>query len=127
MEAQKLERYRQRLLELRERVGGEVNHVVESIQEDVHVPGDISAAPVHLADVAVESVDADMEVLNTTRGILNEVNAALDRVRQGTFGKCQACGTAISEERLKAIPYTPYCVRCAGAQTTGEQGKNEEE
>jgi DnaK suppressor protein len=119
MQAQKLERYRKTLLGLRERVGGEVNHVVQSIQEDVHVPGDISAAPVHLADVAVESVDADVEVLNTTRGILDEVNAALDRIAAGTFGKCESCGAVISEERLKAIPYTPHCMRCAGRTEEG--------
>jgi RNA polymerase-binding transcription factor len=120
MEAQKLERYRQTLLGLRERVGGEVNHVVQSIQEDVHVPGDISAAPVHLADVAIESVDADVEVLNATRGILEDVNAALDRIAAGTFGQCEMCGAPIAEERLKAIPYTPHCLRCAKSSAAGE-------
>ena len=113
MEPQKLEWYRQKLLGLRERVGGEVNHVVESIQEDVHVPRDTSAAPVHLADVAVESVDADIEVLQATRSIFEDVNAALERIAAGTFGQCESCGGAISEERLKAIPYTPLCLRCA--------------
>jgi RNA polymerase-binding transcription factor DksA len=113
MEPQKLEWYRQKVLGLRERVGGEVNHVVASIQEDVHVPGDISAAPVHLADVAVESVDADIEVLHATRSIFDDVNAALERIAAGDFGQCESCGGVISEERLKAIPYTPYCVRCA--------------
>ena len=120
MEAQKLERYRKALLSLRERVGGEVNHVVESIQEDVHVPNDISKAPVHMADWAVESVDADIEVLNTARGIFDEVSAALERITSGTFGKCESCGAAISEERLKAIPYTPHCLRCAEAGAAGE-------
>ena len=120
MQAQKLERYRRTLLGLRERVGGEVNHVVQSIQEDVHVPGDTSAAPVHLADVAVESVDADVEVLNATRGIFDEVNAALERIAAGTFGKCASCGAAITEERLNAIPYTPHCLRCAEAGEEGE-------
>jgi RNA polymerase-binding transcription factor DksA len=121
MQAQKLEGYRKALLSLRERVGGEVNHVVESIQEDVHVPGDISAAPVHMADVAVESVDADMEVLNTARSIFEEVNVALERIAAGTFGKCESCGATISEERLKAIPYTPYCLRCAEAKSAHEE------
>jgi DnaK suppressor protein len=119
MDKQKRERYRQKLLEMRERVGGEVNHVVASIQEDVHVPGDASAAPVHLADVAVESVDADVAVLNTTREMLDDVNAALARIAAGTFGKCEACGGAIAEERLQAIPYTAHCLRCAKSEQAG--------
>jgi DnaK suppressor protein len=119
MEKQKRERYRQKLLAMRERVGGEVNHVVASIQEDVHVPGDVSAAPVHLADMAVESVDADVAVLNTTREILDDVNAALERISAGTFGKCEACGGSIAEERLQAIPYTRHCLRCAKSDEAG--------
>ena len=50
---------------------------------------------------------------DTERSILDEINAALHRIDEGTFGKCTACGTAIAEERLKAIPYAPLCVRCA--------------
>ena len=98
---------------MRKRVGGEVNHVAAAIQEDVQVPGDISAAPVHLADVATDSVDADVEVLSATRGMLDDINAALERLSAGTFGQCEACGASISDERLNAIPYTPLCLRCA--------------
>jgi DnaK suppressor protein len=115
LSAQKLDRYREKLMELRQRVGGEVNRVVEAIHEDVSVPEDVSAAPVHLADVAVESVDADVEVLHATRGIFDDVSAALDRIKTGTFGQCVECGGPISEERLNAIPYAPLCVRCAKA------------
>ena len=115
-ESQKLERYRQTLRSLRERVGGNVNYVVESIHEDVSVPEDVSAAPVHLADMAMESVEKDVEVLSTSRGIFEEVNAALDRIDAGTFGQCTQCGGPISEERLKAIPYAALCMRCAKAE-----------
>jgi RNA polymerase-binding transcription factor len=115
MNSAKLKRYREALRDLRERVGGEVNHVVEAIHQDVNVNANNSAAPVHLADVAVEAVDADVEVLQTERSILDEINAALDRVDDGSFARCTSCGTAISEERLKAIPYAAQCVRCARA------------
>lgn len=117
-ESQKLERYRQILRSLRERVGGDVNYVVESIHEDVSIPEDVSAAPVHLADVAMESVEKDVEVLSTSRAIFAEVNAALNRIDAGTFGQCTQCGGPISEERLKAIPYAALCVRCAKTERT---------
>jgi len=114
MNSEHLNGYRQKLLELRERVGGEVNHVVEAVHEDVNVR-DVSAAPVHLADVAELAVDAEVEVLHTARSILDEINAALARIDEGTFGKCRSCGAAIVEERLRALPYTPFCLRCAKA------------
>ncbi|MFK0384620.1 TraR/DksA C4-type zinc finger protein [Rhizobium sp. RM] len=44
---------------------------------------------------------------------LRAIDAALDRVAQGTFGKCVRCGKQISEDRLKAVPYTPFCQKCA--------------
>jgi len=113
MSSDKLSRFRNLLLDLRRRVGGEVNQVVESIQEDVNINENISAAPVHLADVASEAVDAAVQVLQNERGILDDINAAIARIDGGTFGTCTECDAAISEERLKAIPYTPYCVRCA--------------
>jgi len=114
MTSEQLTSYRQTLLGLRERVGGEVNYVVGAVHEDVNVK-DVSSAPVHLADVAEQAVDAEVEVLHTTRGILDEINAALTRIGEGTFGKCQSCGASISEERLKALPYVAFCLRCAKA------------
>ena len=118
MRPEKLNHYRQMLVKLYERVGGEVNYVVESIHEDMNIKENVSSAPVHLADVAGEAVDADVEVLHNERGILDEINAALDRIADGTFGQCTHCGMAISEARLKAIPYTPQCVRCARSSVT---------
>jgi DnaK suppressor protein len=116
MSAEKLNRYRKMLLELRERARGEVNHVVQALQEEVNVNANTSAAPVHLADIAAEAVDADVQVLQTERNILDEINAALARLDDGTFGDCTSCGQTISEERLKAIPYTPMCVDCSRAE-----------
>jgi len=116
MTTAKINRYRELLLRLRERARGEVNHVALALQEEVQVNANASAAPVHLADVAGEAVDADVEVLHTERGILEEINNALARIHAGEFGDCATCGQPIAEERLKAIPYASSCVTCARAQ-----------
>ncbi len=109
-------RYRKMLMELHERVGGEVNYVVESIHEDVDINANISSAPVHLADVATEAVDVDVQVLHTERSILEQIDAALQRIADGSFGRCTSCGAQIPEERLNALPYTPVCTRCAQSE-----------
>jgi RNA polymerase-binding transcription factor DksA len=115
MKSEKLNQYRRILHDLRERVGGEVNHVVEAIREDVTINENVSFAPVHLADVAGAAVDADVAVLHAERDILQEIEAALRRLDEGTFGECRNCGAAISEERLRAIPYASVCASCAKA------------
>lgn len=113
MKADKLRRFKKILLEMRERLTGEVEHVVEAIQEDVAPSGNLSAAPVHLADVAPESIDADVVVLDTERNLLEEVELALFRINDGTFGKCERCGGSVSEMRLEALPYAALCIECA--------------
>lgn len=44
---------------------------------------------------------------------LRRIDAALDRVAQGTYGICAKCGEQISDERLALLPATPFCKRCA--------------
>ena len=116
MPADKLEQFRNRLRDMRDRMIGEVDRVVESIREDINPSGNLSNAPVHLADAAPENIDADINIIETERGMMEEVQAALKRIDDGTFGTCLNCGGPIPEERLEAIPYVPYCVQCASEQ-----------
>ncbi len=113
MNAEKLKHFRQQLVHLHERVGGEVNNVVHALQEEINIDSNLSAAPVHLADIAPSAVDADVEVLQTERSMLEQINEALGRIERGEYGVCQQCAAKISEERLKALPYAPLCVTCA--------------
>lgn len=57
-----------------------------------------------------EVVDA---IGNEARQSLHDIQVALDRIADGTYGECEACGEAISEGRLKAIPEATRCVNCA--------------
>ncbi len=44
---------------------------------------------------------------------LREIEAALARVAEGTFGMCERCGGAIGRQRLRALPEARYCVSCS--------------
>lgn len=50
---------------------------------------------------------------------LDEIQAALERVADGTYGRCDQCGTDIGEARLEALPATRLCVECASALADG--------
>lgn len=47
---------------------------------------------------------------------LRQINAALERVEDGTYGDCVNCGKPISEKRLAAVPHTPLCIDCASGK-----------
>jgi len=106
-------KYQGQLLELRSRLTGEVASMVETMQDDSKANGALSSLPMHPADQANGQLDAEVDVLHNERDMLISVDEALERVADGSFGKCQRCETSISEERLDAIPYTPHCLKCA--------------
>ncbi len=53
------------------------------------------------------------------RQILQMVDGALVRIRDGSFGECIACGEEINPKRLEAVPWTRHCIEC---QEKLEQG-----
>ena len=74
-------------------------------------------ASVHDADLAARTADEELalELLAPETEALSEVNAALERVRLGTYGVCETCGKPISQARLHAVAYARRCIRCARA------------
>lgn len=55
---------------------------------------------------------------NDMQGMLAQIQQALERMDEGTYGTCLKCGKQINEERLEAFPYVPYCIVC---QTSEER------
>jgi DnaK suppressor protein len=48
---------------------------------------------------------------------LAEVDRALEKVDEGTYGRCDNCGQSISSERLEAIPFAALCVTCSARRS----------
>lgn len=71
-----------------------------------------SSADQHPADVASETFDRekDLTILDSIEGELADVEHALQRLDEGTYGTCEACGKPIDDERLEAMPATRYCL-----------------
>ena len=66
----------------------------------------------HQADVGTETFERekDLSILERIEAELNDVEHALRRLDEGTYGTCEACGKPIGEERLEAMPATRFCV-----------------
>lgn len=65
-------------------------------------------------DRAIASQTKEMNwLLNSQeRGLLELIDSALSRIRDGSFGECEHCGQEIGRKRLAAIPWTRYCITC---------------
>ena len=50
---------------------------------------------------------------------LREIEDALDRLRDGSYGTCMDCGISISRKRLEAVPWARYCVTCQERRQSG--------
>ena len=74
-----------------------------------------STQPSHMAELGSDTYEQDvtLQMLQCEEGVLEEINEAIERVAEGTFGKCERCQKRIPKPRLNAIPYTRYCVACA--------------
>ncbi len=69
------------------------------------------------ADVAADVIDRTLLTALGTQDAnrLQQIDSALDRINQGTYGRCVKCGKEIPQERLEVLPYALMCVTCASA------------
>jgi len=119
MDKKKLEYFKKRL-ETRQL---ELRRTVTRTQQDGRSADDDSAQDI--ADRAASSYNKEFlfSQSNNERQLLQMVETALDRIRQGSFGECISCGKEINAKRLEAVPWTRHCIEC---QEKLEQGILEE-
>ena len=106
---------RQALLELRARLRGDVAETA-----DVALGNSIAAssASPDAVDCASEIIEQDLALglLGSAEDTLEQIDAALKRMEDGSYGRCAECGVKIPTVRLEAIPYATCCVSCAARQ-----------
>jgi RNA polymerase-binding transcription factor DksA len=110
-----LDQARQRLDQERDRLQGirdgfdEEGLTTETEEESL---GEISGSDQHQADIGTETFDRerDLSILEQVEAELADVEHALRRLEEGSYGTCEACGQPISAERLEALPAARFCL-----------------
>ena len=118
MRKTEIQKYKRRLLELRARLRGDVSSVLEN---SIARSGQSERSPGDEADAGSDNWDTEL-ALNLTQNdsdTLELINSALERIEDGSYGKCVETGAKISKDRLDALPYTPYCVEYASSLEGG--------
>jgi RNA polymerase-binding transcription factor DksA len=109
-----LEHFRKRLLEERERVTRDLARYHAQTQRTLRdESGELSSAPVHLADLGTDTEDQEIDAANAARQSieLENIDAALERLyhRPNEYGMCEKTGEPIPFERLDIIPWATTC------------------
>ena len=108
MDKKKLEYFKKRL-ETRQH---ELRTMVTRNQEDGRSAD--QEATQDIADRAASSYNKEFlfSQSNNDRQLLQMVESALARIREGSFGECISCGKEINPKRLEAVPWTRHCIEC---------------
>lgn len=87
-----------------------LNAKVDEIEGGLREPADPD-----FAEQATEAeADEVLEGLESSALLeIAQINAALSRIEEGSYGECATCGEPVSEKRLEAIPHAAQCINCA--------------
>ena len=104
----RLEQEKTRLDDLR--AGDQREHLTDESEEESIA--ELSHQPQHLADTGTETFnrERDLSILEQIEAELDDVEHALRRLDDGTYGVCEACGKEIGDDRLEAMPEARFCV-----------------
>ncbi len=118
MKAAELAQFKKGLLELREKLVGNVNFMEdEALGKSGHeASGNLSNVPIHMADVGTDNYDRELTIglIQNGEEELKAIDEALEKISKKTFGLCEGeeCGKKISKARLTALPYVKLCIEC---------------
>ncbi|MBI2885181.1 MAG: TraR/DksA C4-type zinc finger protein [Candidatus Omnitrophica bacterium] len=115
MSKQQLQEFRKRLLDERAKFAGELKTIArKSSKNPRDSSGDLSGYTMHMADMSADTYERELDVniASSEQTVLYQIEEALKRFEEGTYGICQQCSKPISLSRLKAVPYTELCIEC---------------
>ncbi len=101
------------ILRRRELVGDVDSMENEALRKNrTAAAGDLSMMPIHMADIGTDNYEQEFTIglIENERDILKEVDAALQRIVDGTYGICEATHKPISKARLRIKPWARYCI-----------------
>ncbi len=99
----------------------EILHNVHEIEgETLHksrldASGDLSSMPIHMADLGTDNFQQEFSLglMDSARRLISEIDDALARIDDGTYGICEGTGKPIARARLEAQPWARYSVEYA--------------
>src|SRR5512135_3403296 len=116
MEAERLTQFKESLEERLRELLGEADRTVTGMSDTIDTFPDPS-------DRATLETDRNfmLRIRDRERKLISKIKEALERIEDGTYGLCEACGEPIGEKRLMARPVTTLCIECKARQEKQER------
>jgi DnaK suppressor protein len=112
-----VERFKRLLLDKRRQILMNVSDIEGGAlrKSRLDATGDLSSMPIHMADLGTDNFEQEfsLELMDSERRLLVEIEGALHRIEAGTYGICEGTGQPISKARLEAQPWARYSVEYA--------------
>ncbi len=125
-----VEHFKQMLLQKRREIISNVNEMEgETLKQSrLDASGDLSSMPIHMADIGTDNYEQEfaLGLMDSERKLLREIDDALQRIEDKTYGICEGTGKAIPKARLEAQPWARYCVEYARMLEQGFVRETEE-
>lgn len=112
LDSKTLERIREMLFRMRERLTGQISALSDESLKYV----DDSSSEDRTDDFDREFA---LNLVSTEQESVFEIDNALRRIKEGSYGMCDLCGCAIEKPRLQALPFARMCIKCQSAQEKG--------
>jgi RNA polymerase-binding transcription factor DksA len=123
---EKLEKYEQILMAEKvqtQKIINSINDIQRRGNKDQS--GDLSSYSIHQADMGTDTDESEKRVyiLNKELEKIKDINAALKRVYDKSYGICEICGCYIPENRLRIVPYAKFCIECKSKEEKRKRRK----
>ena len=119
-----LETFRKILIQQRNKFAEEIRSIARGAATSPReASGDLSGYTMHMADMSADTYEREMagSLADTEQEVLYQIDEALKRFDEGTYGLCEECEKPIGMSRLKVVPYTILCITC-GREKEQQQG-----
>lgn len=113
--------FKQRLLDERARVQEALSYIQEENRGQLEDEREEIPSDNHPGDMATSTFDRELDATleGNEERLLQAIDAALQRVEDGSYGICRTCGQPVGAERLEALPWTTQCIDCKRREERG--------
>jgi len=113
--------HRERLLALRARLLGDMTQMEDNALNKDH--SRTTSMPTDMADLGSDNTDQELtlSLLGSDKNVLDQIDAAIGRIEDGDYGRCEKCGGKIPKSRIDAVPYAARCVSCAAQREESQE------
>lgn len=114
-----IESMKKLLLKMKEEI---INEISDSVsEEDVKMEKEGDVGDIHDTFVASREKEFKLLMTDRERKKLAQIEEAIKKIEEGTYGECEVCGEKIPFKRLRIMPFTKLCVECQEKSEKNEQ------